>query len=274
MRHMGIILLLMGLGLSGCVRDEVRFNEVKRPHETLKTSELNTYLRIVNSLPKRELPPLPSLFAPLPDWAPQRELSVKGLVKEEQNSQKNRWRSDALLSRLASQRALKKALESHDMTLPQFLGLTESINLAAARTHFEDVAELRMMLRNGQYEINELVRREEVFSTQSMEEQHDILRRAAWITRVNRAQDLLRVPDENVHLLRKHWEAISPYLHPDALRDPLADLVDHLKQYGVPFDETGTVGSDAQLRWSPSDPSARIGHATEKQIASQKGSHK
>ncbi len=270
MRYLGIILLLLGLG--GCVREEVRFNEVKRPHETLKTSELNTYLQIVSSLPQRELPPLPSLFAPLPDWAPQRELSVKGLVKEEQNSQKNRWRSDALLSRLASQRALKKALNSHNMTLPQFLGLTESINLAAARTHFEDVAELRIMLRNGQHEINELVRREDVFSAQSIEEQHEILRRAAWITRVNRAQNLLGVPDENVQLLQRHWKAISPYLHPDALRDPLADLVDHLKQYGVPFDETGTVGSDAQLRWSPSDPAARIGHATEKQIAAQEGS--
>ncbi len=267
-------LLILCLVSIGCSSQEIEFNEIKRPHEILKTSELNTYLQIVRGLSEQTLPPLPPLFAPLPNWDVQRELSVKGLAKEQQKAQENRWFTDAVLGKLASDRRLRNLLQKHKITLQQFLGLTESINLAAARTHFEEISELIAMRRTGQFEINELLKREDVFSNLSEEEQYEILRQAAWLTRVSRASELLRVPEENTQLLKKHWDVLKPCLHPDALCDPLEDIVDNLKHYGLPFEESPGSGFDSKLRWSPANSGALIGHATEKQLAAQDAPHR
>ena len=262
---LGLVVLL----LTGCAREETVFNEVKHPHELLKVAELNTYLEIVHELPNRSLPPLPPLFAQLPNWDLDRELSVKGLVKEEQRQNQNRWFTDSVLAKLSTNRPLERLLKKHDLSLKQFLGLSETICMAAARTHFDDLSELRRITRTGQHEINELLKRDDVFCNLPVEDQFELLHRAAWITRLSRAENLLRVPEENVALLKKHAEHMRPYLPVEVLTDPLREVADHLKQYGLPFEELSESGSDAQLRWSPEDPAARIGHATEKQLATQ-----
>jgi len=269
-----LILGMLAALLTGCAREEAIFNEVKHPHELLKVSELNTYLSIVNELPDHKLPPLPPLFAQLPAWDLDRELSVKGLVKEEQKQNTNRWFSEAVLAKLSANRPLERLLKKHDLSLKQFLGLTETICMAAARVHFEDLAELRRIMRTGQHEINELLKRDDVFCNLPVEEQFELIHRAAWIARLSRAENLLRVPDENVTLLKKYWENMSPYLPAEALTHPLQDIADSLKLYGLPFEELSESGSDAQLRWSPEDPAAHIGYATEKQLATQPVHHR
>ncbi|MBR9802253.1 hypothetical protein GYB59_11425 [bacterium] len=253
--------------LAGCAEDPPIFNEVKHPHEILKAAEVNQYLKIVHHLPEQRLPRLPTLFAPLPEWDLDRELSVKGLVREELKSNESRWFGETTLARLETHRELKRLLKQENMSIEQFLGLAETINMAAARAHFEELDDLRSITRNGQHEINELMKREEVFSSLPEPEQYEIIRRAAWVTRVNRAHAMLRVPRENASLVLKHYDTLKPYLLDEVLHNPLVNIVDSVKHFGLPFEETPSVGFDADLRWSPNDPQAVVGHATEKQIA-------
>ncbi len=245
--------------LAGCAEEEIVFHEVKHPHERLRVSELNQYLRIIKSLPDKKPPALPSLFAPVPQWDSKRELSIKGLIKEEKKWLPNRWFSEAVLAKLSNNRRLMNALKKENLSVEQFLGLTETISMAAARTHYETVDELRSIVRTGKYELSQLMQLEGVFSSFPEEEQYEIIRKAAWLSRLDRARNLLKIPEENVTLLRNHWDVMKLYLPADALKDPLADIVDTLLVYGIPFEEEPASGFDSKLRWSPNDENAYIG---------------
>lgn len=243
----------------GCSEEKIIFNEVKHPDERLKTSELNQFLQIVKSLPGKKLPALPPLYAPVPRWDASRELSVKGLIKEEQKRLPNRWFTESVLAELKNNHKLVKVIQKYNLSIEQFLGLTETIAMAASRTHFENIIELRIIARTGQREVSLLLKTDEVFSRFREEERFELIRKAAWLTRLDRARNLIKVPEENVELLRRHWEIISPYLPEDALRDPLEDIVDSLHDYGLPFEEIPESGSDISLKWSPLDENAIIG---------------
>ncbi len=254
--------LLLGLlALTGCAEEERLFHEVKHPREILKVAEVNQYLKIVNELPDKQLPPLPPLLSPVPRWDADRELSVQGLVNEERKRNGRQWLSESVVVELQSDRWLQKLLEKNGLSTEQFLGLAETICTAAARTRFPEVDELRRTVHHGQAEISDLQQREEVFSTLPPEEQYEVLRQAAWLTRVDRAQDLLAVPDENVALLERHWEVIAPFLPDEVKQDPLADIVDVLQEFGIPFEELPGTGSDADLVWSPDEGDAIVGHS-------------
>jgi len=268
MLHKLVISFAFVLLIAGCAEEVPIFNEVKHPHELLKASEVNQYLKIVHHLPDQKMPRLPTLFAPLPEWDLDRELSVKGLTKEEMKANEKRWFTDTIIARLENHRDLKRLLKRENMSVEQFLGLAQTINTAAAAAHFESLDDLRGITRTGQHEINELMKNEEVFSNLPESQQYDLIRRAAWITRVNRAQKIMRVPQENAKLIREHYDTLKPYLLEEVLANPLADIVDSVKHFGLPFEETAAVGFDADLRWSPNDPTARIGHASDKQVAS------
>ncbi len=261
-----LIILLMG----GCAEEPIPFHEVKHPHERLKVSELNQYLRIVKSLPDKKLPPLPGLFTPVPQWDSNRELSIKGLIKEEKRWLPNRWFSEAVLAKLSNNRALMNALKKENLSIEQFLGLTETIAMAAARTHFEDIDELRVIVRTGKYELAQLSHLEDVFSSFPEEEQYEIIRKAAWLSRLDRAQNLLKVPDENTTLLQNHWDVLKPYLPEDALQNPLNDIVDSLLVYGMPFEETPESGFDNKMKWSADDETAYIGRGKSSVLTSEK----
>lgn len=252
-------LLIIVLFVCGCAEDKVVFHEVKHPHERLKTSELNVYLQIIKSLPDKKAPALSPLYAPVPDWDYSRELSVKGLIKEEQKYLPNRWFAELEVAKVGNNPRLIKAIKRNNLSVEQFLGLTETISLAAARTHYEDPSELRSIIRAGLYEVKELNKIDKVFAKFPEEEKFDLIRRSAWLCRLTRAQSLLEVPEENAALLKKHWAVITPYLPEDALRDPLADIVDSLLDFGLPFEELPKTGSDITLKWSPRDEGIHIG---------------
>ena len=262
------LLLASLLPLAGCAKEQVVFQEVKHPHERLKVSELNQYLRIIKSLPDKNPPALPPLFTPVPQWDSRRELSVKGLIKEEKKKLPNRWFSETVLSKLRNNRSLTIALKKENLSFEQFLGLTETIAMAAARTHCENVDELRRIVRTGKYELSQLMKVEGVFSGFPEEEQYEIIRKAAWLSRLDRARNMLKIPEENVALLRRHWDVLKRYLPEDALRDPLADIVDTLTVYGVPFEETPSSGFDDKLKWSPDDETAYIGRFNPSSLSS------
>ncbi len=266
-----LFLLATVLLLAGCAEEQIVFHEVKHPHERLKVSELNQYLRIIKSLPDKKPPALPSLFTPVPQWDSKRELSIKGLIKEEKKWLPNRWFSEAVLAKLSNNRRLINALKKENLSVEQFLGLTETIAMAAARTHYENVDELRVIVRTGKYELSQLMKLEGVFSSFPEEEQYEIIRSAAWLSRLDRARNLLNIPDENVTLLRNHWDVLKLYLPADALQDPLADIVDALLVYGIPFEEEPVSGFDNKMKWSPNDETAYIGRV--KNLALPTDSH-
>lgn len=255
----GILATAMLFG--GCADEQILFHEVKHPHERLKVSELNQYLRIVRALPDKKLPRLPDLFTPVPQWDSKRELSIKGLIKEEKKWLPNRWFSESVLAKLSNNRRLMNALKKENLSIEQFLGLTETIAMAASRTHFENIDELRVIVRTGKHELSQLALMEDVFSSFPVEEQYEIIRKAAWLSRLDRAQTLLNVPVENIALLRNHWDVLKPYLPEDALQDPLADIVDSLLVYGMPFEESPESGFDNKMIWSSDDEAAFIGRS-------------
>ncbi|MCA8987047.1 MAG: hypothetical protein KDA78_05370 [Planctomycetaceae bacterium] len=269
MRTLYPCLMLVILTLMGCSGDERIFHEVKHPRELLTVNEVNQYLRIVNALPDHRLPPLPSLFSSVPEWDLDRELSISGLVKEEQKRTERQWLNDIVIAKLNNHRRLQHLLEKEQLSTAQFMGIAESICMAMARTNAPTVDELRDTIRRGQAQVSQLQKREEVFASLLPEHQFEVLREAAWITRVDRARDLLDVPDENRDFMLRHMDVISRFVPEDCLRDPLADIVDAIEEYGVPFEEMPTSGSDTDLVWSLEDQSAIIGRSSKTQIQQQ-----
>ncbi len=254
--------------LAGCGKEEKVFHEVKHPRELLKASEVSQFLKIVNELPDHKLPSLPPLFTQAPEWESDRELTVAGLVREAQKSNGRHWLSDSVVSQLENDRHLQKLLEKHQLSTRQFLGLAESVCISAARTFYPHEEELKSIIREGQSLLSLLRNQQDVFANLPEEDQFEATHKGVWIARVDRAEDLADVPRENVELIQRHWDVISPFLPAECLQDPLSDIVDTLQVYGMPFEELPGTGLDSELIWTPDDRRARIEHATDQQISS------
>ena len=82
--------------LVGCSEPEVVPSEPKRADDALTSAEIESFLSVVDSLPDRKLPPLPSVVLAAPQWNRNRSLPIYELVKEEETSRVDRWSIDWL----------------------------------------------------------------------------------------------------------------------------------------------------------------------------------
>ncbi|MGE3315939.1 MAG: hypothetical protein AB7O26_12570, partial [Planctomycetaceae bacterium] len=222
---------------AGCAEVVEERTIIGRYDEKVTEAEFKRFLEVVRRLPDGKLPELPIFFGPRPDWATSRTLPVHDLVKEENMQLAFRWDVNLLAKVLGHDRALQRSLRRSNMELEEFCVLIEAIGVSLCRTTLRPDQSLDAILEKSKVPMDQLQRDARSFSELSRDDVYDVLRRAVWITRVDRAKRLSGVPPENLALVRKHQEEILA-IHPGEFKqnpfDPLADL---LEEHGIPFEE-------------------------------------
>ena len=261
--HPLIRMLLFGLAvpMAGCGPSQLEYTEVKRINEKVTAAELNQFLRIIESLPDKKLPPMPTVYAPLPQWKPSRTLPVNELLNEEQESLDQRWSVEWIARQMKRNRPLQRALRRENITREQFLGLTLAIGVSLSRSRLRVHQNLAEVISRGENNLRVLrqdPRYERTFSKLRREGQHSILRSAGWVTRIDRARRLKEVPPENIALVKKHFDELKRIFPKYFVENPLDAVADLLEEHGVPFEELNGV-SDADITWVPGPEEAFIG---------------
>ena len=247
--------LLIGIAIcslvAGCAEDSTEFTETKRIDEKVTEAELQTYLRIVHSLPDKKLPDIPPVFALPPEWNHARTLPVGELVNEEKNLIAERWTAEWLARQLQRNRRLSRALRREKLTLEQFAGLTLAIGVSLARNTLRDNQKLEEMLQAGHIVVDRLGSDTRPFLSLPLDGKHYILQQSAWILRVDRIERLKLVPPENIALVRTHLEVLEPIFPSEFTSNPLDAVVDLLEEQGLPFEELVESGSDDLIVMEP-----------------------
>jgi hypothetical protein len=78
---------------------------------------------------------------------------------------------------------------------------------------------------------------------------HDVLHRAAWLTRYDRAERLASVPIENVKAVTRYFEQLAPLFPSTVTENPFDAITDRLEVEGVPFEEMPGGESLDVLTW-------------------------
>jgi hypothetical protein len=263
--NLGPLVAVCALFAAGCAGEhvEVKLTEVKRIEEKLQPEEIETLLRIVDSFSDKKLPPLPDVFKAPPDWNASRTLTVGQLTAEEEQLLEERTSVEWMARQLPMDRALDVALRREQMTADQFVGLSLAVGMALARGTVDAPHNLKKIIARGEKELSALRDDDRSFAELSLDQMHEARTKAVWITRLDRAARLDRVPPENVALVeenRKRLEAVFPQ---EFLCDPLAEVADQLEEHGVPFEELPETGSDEHIEWSAAEvirgPQSEIG---------------
>ncbi len=239
--------------LAGCAEESEPYLEVKRPSERITADEWAAFRRIVEALPAPKLLEMKTAFPPLPEWQEARSLPVNELVAEERRSLQEAWSPDRHTSMLARNKPLQRLLRREKLTLDQFCGLEIAIGAAINRSQLPDEQSFDAVLRSGQEEIDRLQRDRRLFSGLNLETRHQVLDRAVWLHRYDRAERLREVPLSNVALVREHKNWLLEVMPPRWFQPPWDDVIDHLSERGIPFVELPGSGSDDHLEWSLSD---------------------
>jgi len=253
MPHALLIAALLPLCLMGCMEEPLEYTEVKRVDETITPAELQTFLSVIETLPNQKLPPLQSVFPPPPDWNPSRTLPVGELVNESQELLAERWSVDWQARHVQRNRHLARALRREQLTTQQFIGIAFSLGVAMARNTIRENQDLNKIIERGEKEIAILRKDLRPFSSLSQEGRHRVLQRAIWISRLDRADKLVRVPAENLLLVQEQAETLSKIFPEDFQQNPLDSVVDFLEEFGLPFEETEESGFDDQISWDKSN---------------------
>jgi hypothetical protein len=241
------------VALAGCGGGEEAAPEVKAIDEIVTEQEVESLLRIVNRLPDKKLPPLPAYFAPLPDWNPTRTLPVSGLVREEQAAQLDRRDERLIAGTLARQRGLARALKREKLTPEQFIGLAYAIGVAISGNTIKSNQDLSEVIASGREAVAKLEKDERTYASLAPEQKYEVARQSVWITRLDRAVQLKRIPPENLDLVRRFDEQLRPLFSPEYTTNPIDAVVDRLTAEGLPFEELATSGRDSELEWEPSE---------------------
>jgi len=242
--------LLSAVSLAGCQPDRADYDEVKRLQEKVADEELDRYLQVVRALPSKTVPDIP-VYRPLPDWNPERTLPVSELVKNERKLLNRGWDVNWLSGQLEHHSALRRALRQQGMSLEQFVGLTLTIGAALNRSQIREDQDLDAIYLRGRATVEDLLQDDRPFAKLSREAQFPILRQAGWITRMDRASRMMKVPPENVALVKAHRTTLEPIFPPAFLKNPLDDIADLLEERGMPFEELDSSGHDAEISWTP-----------------------
>lgn len=249
----GMLLAFGVLLLAGCGGGELDYTEVKHINERIMAGELRSWLRVVDALPEKKLPAMPSVFVPPPDWAATRTLTVRSLVEEALERQEAVWSVERIADRTASSRAFERALRRERMTPQQFAGLTLAIGLAVSRQTIREDQDLAAYVRRGEAVLADLRVDDRTFSGLEPDARYYVLRRAAWVARLDRAEHLLLVPPENVELIRRNHERLAPLLPAEFTRNPLDAIADRSEEEGVPFDVLPGEPTDDRIEWTRKD---------------------
>lgn len=253
---------VLGLLLSvvlpvGCQPQSPEFREVKRVHEKVTETELRQFLRVVKALPDGQIPAI-RIFRPLPSWDDNRTLPVSELVKEERKNLEDGWDVDWQAERLRNDRTLQQALRREKITLRQFVGLAIAVGGAIRRTQVRENQSLDAYMSKGRAELIELLNDDRPFTRLTREQRFAVLRKAGWLTRMNRAERLSDVPPENIALVTRHEKELRAAFPGTYFTNPFDDVADLLEVRGTPFEELPESGSDTDITWDREN--AIIGH--------------
>ena len=230
-----IVAALVVLVGGGCEPPPITYLEVRRIDEPLTDAEIDTLTRISAQMPDERLPPLSPHFLPPPQWDAQRPATIATLAKEELE----RLRESTQLSVLANSNGrnprLRHALAQEKLTTEQYTALLLAVGLALQRSRVDPARDLERYVRDGLAMRKKLAKRSDSFAALPTDEQIRALDDATWITRTDRAQRLLQVPPENVELAFANSATLGRILPPAFRTDPLAEVSDPLRDYGVPF---------------------------------------
>tara|TARA_R110002095_G_scaffold94422_3_gene82248 strand:+ start:21751 stop:22533 length:783 start_codon:yes stop_codon:yes gene_type:complete len=241
-------MLLLPVGCSG---NSLDYTEIKQINEKVTENELKKYLKVIKLLPKHKIPTFPSVYAPAPAWSHIRSLPIEDLVNSEQHNLSQLWDIQRISDHFGIRnRTLKKSLHRRDMSKDQFISFTLALGLAASRTQLRPDQNLEEIVQKGEKVIHQLQLDKRPFSSLSLEERHRTLHEAMWIARVNRVEQLIQVPPENINLVKSHWEELKEVLPPEFLKNPLSDLSDTLEERGIPFSVNEADDSDELLEWT------------------------
>lgn len=246
--------LVFLLPQAGCREEPLEFTEVKRVDEAVTGAELDVFLRLIDSVPKQQLPPFPPLFAPPPEWD-ESTLPVSELVSREERLIREHRSVAALARSLERNRPLQRALERERMTPEQFTGLSLALGaaLSYATLREEQVRDLDRLIARGESVLRRLRQENRTFSTLRDEQKYAVLEDAVWLTRLDRAAHLKLVPSRNVELVKSRRERLVS-IFPESFRtNPLDTVADILEERGVPFEELPESGSDDTIEWSRDD---------------------
>ncbi len=245
--------ILAGMSTIGCSDGEPEFTEVKDLKDDLTIEELRTFFRIINALPEKKLPEMPSVFAPTPEWNRSRTLPVKELVNSEFESVVALWDVDSRAEKLEKNRQLARALRNEKMTSQQFIGLVLTIGTTLSRNTLHEDQSLDDVIERGEQEIAELRSDARTFSMLSEAGQYAVVEKATWITRTERARRLKLVPESNRRLVAKHAEKLSVVFPVWFIENPLDAVPDLRQEYGLPFEELPESGLDEHIEWTRED---------------------
>lgn len=243
--------LLLLIATTGCVDETPPFTEVKRPDERITQVEWVAFRRVCNALPHLPVSCPEPVFPETPDWPGSRTLPISDLVGEEQRDLELHWSVTRWARLLKGDHRLERHLRREQMTLNQFCGMLVTLGTAVARAQLSDDFPLTQQLAKAETIRAALRKDNRVFSSLSSEQQFDVLRDAAWVTRANLMERLLLPPEENLRLVRQHDEWLRKLLPAEFFVDRKDTLIDRMSAEGVPFFESPEVGEDWNIVWDP-----------------------
>ena len=244
--------------LAGCEKPPIDFLEVRRIDEALRPADLDQLARIAKQMPNGRLPSLSPHFLPAPRWDSNRPATVATLSREELERLRESTQLDVLVRSNGRNARLRYALKQESLTDEQYTALLLAVGMAVQKSRLDPARDLERYVRDGRGKMKQLADRKESFAAMPRDDQIRALDDATWITRVDRAERLLRVPMENVTLVAGRTDELAKLLPKQFLKDPLASVADPLRDYGVPFRERPDSGFDSELTWLRSDEQAIV----------------
>ena len=254
-----LLLTLGSVAAIGCTDPPIEFLEVQRPDEPLADSDIETLIRIASQLSDERLPSLPPHFLPPPQWDANRAATVATLAREELERLRESTRLSVLAGSNTRRPRLRYALEEEGLTDEQYASLLLAVGIAVQRSKVDPARDLAGYVEDGRRVLKRTADWNESYATLPPDVQVRALDEATWITRVDRAERLGQVPDANVSLVESRVAELANILPTEFLVDPLAEVADPLRDFGVPFRERADSGFDSELTWSRGDEQVLYG---------------
>ena len=253
LRCVSVIAAAVPLLLAGCAEPPMDYLEVRRVDEPITQDDLDRLARIAEQIPDGRLPALRPHFLPRPNWDSARPATVSTLAREELERLRESTRLSVLAAARGRQPRLRFALDNEGLTREQYTSLLLCVGLAMQRSKVDPARDLERYVRDGRSVLKRLANDDVSYATLSRDEQIEAIDKATWITRVDRAERLLEVPEGNVAIVGQSEGRLAKILPTAFLSDPLADVSDPLRDFGVPFKERADSGFDSELTWSRAD---------------------
>jgi hypothetical protein len=236
--------------LAGCSEPEEVPSEPRRADDKITTGELDSFLSIMEVLPNKALPQIPSVMAAAPQWTNNRTLPVLELVKEEEKLRFDHGSIDWLAAHCPQSRALKRALQREKMTIRQFIGLYLALGAALSRDHVPADRDVEQILERGRLAIAQLKKDQRIFSSLPDDEAYFLREKSGWLAVVDRAARLKLVHPDNLALVAGHRDRLAAVMPEEFKSNPFLEFTTILDDRGVPFQEPLGRENDDHLSWS------------------------